>query len=148
MKHGYLLDTKAQTRFNTDGSDLARPSMSIEFVQYNFSFNLAKWVVGTVSPFSIVEQKSFISLIHDISPLLIVSNRNTVRKRILARQSVLCEQLYSIIHSTATSVSLTCDARSNRVHRVYVYIAINWVAYEWKLKNTLLTLYGLNFSYR
>lgn len=126
VKHGDLLDGKAQTIFNTDGFVSARPSPLIAFVHNNFSFNLSMWIVDTVSPFPIVKQKSFISLLHGINVLLIVPSQNALRKIILARQSVLYK-LYLIIHGTATSLSLTFEAWFSRFHRGYMSISIHWI---------------------
>ena len=139
QKHGLLLDLPTnQQRFKVDGSLALENKARTEQRQRNLEQAMARWIVSSQQPFSVVESDDFKNMFRILDSEVDVPSRHTMRNRVLAREDDYFLQMKYFLHLSKSKVALTADAWSSSIYKGYMSVTAHWVDNGWVMHSALL----------
>ena len=114
--------------------------------QEELTKNVVGFVVGTVQPLSIVEDKDFIKMVNGFDSYYKVPCTKTLKDRISSAYEtgtdILKDQLLQL-----ENISLTLDAWSSSAHIPYLGITAHWVTFKFEPYELLLSMEELPYPH-
>ena len=108
--------------------------------------NVIGFVIGTVQPLSIVEDKDFIKMVNGFDSLYKVPCTKTLKDRISSAYEAGVDKLKNQL-LRLENISLTLDAWSSSAHIPYLGVTAHWVTPKFEPYELLLSMEELPYSH-
>lgn len=110
------------------------------FSKTNADSALVDWIVENSQPFSVVDQKRFITFCNTLQPTYNVPVRQTVRRHVLQKWKIEKELVKKTMVEEIGDcrTSITTDMWTSAANRGYMVVTIHWMDVKWNMRSVIL----------
>lgn len=139
QNHGLLGDSgKRQRRLNSSCEVVPTSLIPSQEKQRIFEIHLCEWMIGTLQPFSTVEQSAFVHMVRSANPNIVVPSTRTIRRRILKLSEEKELVVKAKIAQEHCRLSITADAWSSRVYKGFMVVTAHFIDKNWNMKSVII----------
>ena len=99
---------------------------------------LIRWIVINQHPFTIVEEPSFIELVHSLCPNAKLFSADIVKRKIMELYNANISQIQKFLQETPGKLSFTMDIWTSPSAKAFLAITTHYIDKNWKLQNILV----------
>lgn len=107
------------------------------FSQEAFRKALLNWIVLSDQPFSVVQEKAFIDLVHILNPDAIIVSDRTLKTDLMELYKTKFEELKAEVAKIPGKISLTLDGWSSKSVLPFIAIRGHWLDENWEYQSKL-----------
>ena len=99
---------------------------------------LIRWIVINQHPFTIVEEPSFIELVHSLCPNAELFSADIIKRKIMELYNGNISQIQKFLQETPGKLSFTMDIWTSPSVKAFLAITTHYIDKNWKLQNILV----------
>jgi hypothetical protein len=112
-----------------------------------YHISLIHWIILSQQPFSVVDEKSFIELIHQLNPRYHVPTRQFVKRYIKQLFEFRLRNLSIDLKKITSKVALTADMWTSINNCAFLGVTLHWIDNDWCLRRFLLDIIPFHRSH-